>query len=166
AMALETDVAFAALARHPGMAGGRGSAAGARAYARFPRPGALTRELIREVFRLEHNRCAVGGALRRAGPGVAIARERLRVCRAFRGNDALERVEPMQVVSLTGVGIAGRLRALDLLRQDVGPFRPSEQTARMQSQRHGEGLRFPRLAEDGAFGIARNARNGIGRAAG
>jgi hypothetical protein len=36
----------------------------------------------------------------------------------------------------------------------------------MQSERHGEGLRFPRFAEDGAFGIARNARNGIGRAAG
>ena len=93
-----------------------------------------TRELIREVFGLEHDRCAVGRAFRRASPGVAIACERLRVRRAFRGDDALERVEPMPVVGLTGVGIAGRLRALDLLRQDVGPFRPSEQTARMREE--------------------------------
>src|SRR5262245_43710606 len=144
-MAVAADVAHPALARPPGVAGGDGSAAGARAYARYPRRGALTRGLIREVFRLEDDRCAVCSALRRASPGVAITCERLRVCRAFRGDDALERVEPMQVVGLTGVGVAGRLRALDLLRQDVGPFRPSEQTARVQSQRHGERLRFPRF---------------------
>src|SRR5438132_10002758 len=36
----------------------------------------------------------------------------------------------------------------------------------MQGDRHREGLRLPRLAENRALRIARNARHGIGRAAG
>jgi hypothetical protein len=72
----------------------------------------------------------------------------------------------MPVIGLTGIGIAGSLRALDLVGEGSRPFRPGEQPALVQSKRHGEGLRLPRFAEDGPFGIARNAGHGIGRAAG
>ena len=98
-------------------------------------------------------------------PGVAVARERLLVGDALRGDDALERIEPVPVIGLAGIGIAGRLRALDLLAEHRRPFRPGEQAARMQRERHGEGLRLPRLAEHRAFLVARNARHRVDRAA-
>src|SRR5262249_2947215 len=77
-----------------------------------------------------------------------------------------ERVEPVPVIGLTGIGIAGGLRALDLIGEGGRPFRPGEQAALVQCERHGEGLRLPWFAEDGPFGIARNAGHGIGGAAG
>ena len=116
------------------------------------------RPLIREVFRLELDRHAVRRAVGGMVPGVAVARERGRVGHALLGDDALERVEPVPVIGLAGVGIAGRLRALDLVRQGRRPFGPGEQPARVQRERHREGLRLPRLAEHRAFRVARDAR--------
>src|SRR5262249_37566620 len=72
----------------------------------------------------------------------------------------------MPVIGLASVGIAGGLRALDFLREHRRPLRPREQPALMQGDRHREGLRLPRLAENRAFCIARNARHGIGRVTG
>ena len=85
------------------------------------------------------------------------------ICHAFGGDDALERVEPVVVIGLASIGIARRLRALDLLGKGGRPFRPGEDAAVVQGERHREGLRLPRLAEHRPFRIARNARHRFDR---
>jgi hypothetical protein len=94
-------------------------------------------------------------------PGIAIVRERRRIGHALFGNKPLQGVEPVPVISLAGIGIPRRLRALDFRAERLRPFRPGEQAALVERKRHGEGLGFPRLAKDGAFVVARNARNGL-----
>ncbi len=68
----------------------------------------------------------------------------------------------MPVIGLAGVGIAGRLCALDLVGQRGGPFVPGKQATFVQHQCHGEGLRFPRLAKHRAVVIAGNAWHSAG----
>src|SRR5262245_28435565 len=92
-------------------------------------PRGLRATLARKVFRLELYWGAVRGAVGGVVPGVAITGERWRVGHALLRHDALERIEPVQVVGLAGVGIAGRLRALDLVGERRRPFRPGEQSA-------------------------------------
>ena len=130
-----------------------------RPKAQRPAVGRKKRSSNREVVRLELDRRAMRRAVGGVVPGVAIARERRRVGHAFLGDDPLERVEPVPIVGLAGIGIAGGLRALDLLAERRRPFGPGEQAALVQRERHGEGLRLPRLAEHRPFGVARNARH-------
>ena len=59
-------------------------------------------------------------------PGVTIAVQRLVRRVAFFRHQPLERGEPMQIISLAGVGIAGVLRALDLGGERCRPFGPRE----------------------------------------
>src|SRR6516162_11676362 len=92
--------------------------------------------LIVEVARLELDRRAVRGAFAGMLPRVAGARQLLRVGQSFGSDDALERVEPVMIVGLAGVWIAGGLRLLDLLAERRRPFRPGERTALVQ--RHGK----------------------------
>src|SRR5437763_14316393 len=82
--------------------------------------------LAREVLRLERDRRSVRGALCCASPGIAIAREHLAIRHAFRSDNALKRIEPMPVIGLASIGIAGGLGALDLLREHCCPLRPRE----------------------------------------
>jgi hypothetical protein len=67
-------------------------------------------------------------------------RQRLRRRHAFFCDYAFERREPMVVVvvGFACVGIAGRLRLLDLLAKHGGPFAPGEQSFFVQRQRHGK----------------------------
>src|ERR1051325_5095907 len=112
--------------------------------------------VVMEILRLKLDRLAVRRAVGRMIPGVLIARKRCRVGHAPLGDEALQRIEPVLVVCLAGVGIARALRALDLLGERCGPLRPGEQSALMQRERHRERLRLPRLAEHGAIRIARD----------
>src|SRR5436305_1422226 len=77
---------------------------------------------------------------------------------ALLGDEAFERLEPVPVVSVAGIGVAFGLRPLDLRAERLGPFRSGEQAASVQRQGYREGLRFPRLAEDRAALVARQAR--------
>ena len=78
--------------------------------------------VVMKIVRLQLDRLAVRRAIRRVIPGVLITRERRRIGDALLGDEALQRVEPMPIVGLAGVGIARRLRALDLLAERRGPF--------------------------------------------
>src|SRR5262249_59812757 len=92
--------------------------------------------LTLEIFRLELDRRAVRRAVGGVVPGVAIARERPCVGHALAGDEPLERIEPVPVIGLAGVAIAGRLRPLDLLGERRRPFAPAEQAALVQPERH------------------------------
>ena len=105
-------------------------------------------------------RRAVGGVV----PGVAVAMQEIGSRDALGGDEPLQRREPVPVVGLAGVGIAGGLRALDFFGKRCGPFVPGEHAALVQHQRHGEGLRFPGLAEHRAVGIAGKVGEGARRA--
>ena len=67
----------------------------------------------------------------------------------------------MLIVGLARIGIAGRLRALDLLAERLRPFAPREQAARLQRDRHRKRLRFPRFAKHRTLAVARNAAHRI-----
>src|ERR1700733_9950078 len=105
----------------------------------------MTSSLIVKVARLELDRRAVRGAFAGVLPGVARARELLRVGDALLGDDALQRGEPVMIIGLAGVGIAGGLRLLDLVTERRRPFRPGEQAALVERQRQRKRFRFPRL---------------------
>ena len=77
---------------------------------------------------------------------------------AFRGDDPLERRQPVAIVGLAGIGVAGLLRPGDLGGKRRRPFRPGEEAAPVEDDDHREGLRLPRLAEDRAAIVLRYAR--------
>src|SRR6516162_10522613 len=85
-----------------------------------------------KIFRLQLDRRAVRCAICRVVPGVAIAPERFERSYALGGNQPLQCSEPMPVIGLAGVGIACRLRPLDLAAERLGPFRPGEHATLMQ----------------------------------
>src|SRR6185369_15766144 len=103
--------------------------------------------VVMKILRQQLDRLAVRRAIGGVVPGVLVARKRRRVGHALLRDEAFERVEPMMIIGLAGVGIALALSALDLLGERRGPFGPLEQSALVQRQRHGEGLRLPWLAE-------------------
>ena len=76
----------------------------------------------------------VGGAF----PGVAVTGQGRRVGDAFLGDEAFERGEPVLVIGVAGIGVAGGLGALDLLGEGRGPFGPGEEPALVQRYRHGK----------------------------
>src|SRR5262249_52621587 len=121
---------------------------------------------LAKVVRPQLDRRSVRGAVGGAVPGVMVARELAGVADALRRDETFERVEPVVIVGLAGVGIAGRLRALDLLAERRRPFRPGEHATLVQRERHGKSLRLPGLAEHRTFGVAGNARHRGGGAAG
>ena len=81
------------------------------------------RALGDEILRPQFDRLAVRRAVGGVVPGVAVARERRRVGDALLGDQAFERGEPVPVIGVAGVGIAGGLRALDLLGRAPPPIR-------------------------------------------
>jgi hypothetical protein len=93
-----------------------------------------------KVFRLQLDRFAMRGSVRRTLPGFVMLRERLRRGRAFFSDHAFERREPMVVVGFSGVGIAGGLGFLDFLTEHGGPFAPGEQSFFVERQRHRKGV--------------------------
>src|SRR5665213_2205831 len=73
---------------------------------RFRGEGELLRYSWPEVFRLEHDRVAVRRCVGGTLPGVAVAGEGGRVGDVLLGDQAFQRVEPMTVISLAGIGVA------------------------------------------------------------
>src|SRR5258708_38044512 len=108
----------------------------------------MTSSLIVKIAWPQLDRRAVRRAFAGVFPGVARARQLLCVGDALFGDDALQRGEPMVIVGLAGVGIAGGLRLLDLVAECCRPFLPGEQAALVERQRQREGFRLPRLAEE------------------
>src|SRR3954449_3484683 len=80
-----------------------------------------------EILRLELDRLAVRRAVGRMIPGMLVARKRCAIGHALLGDEALQRIEPVPIIRLARVGIAGALRALDLVGERGGPLRPGEQ---------------------------------------
>src|SRR5947209_6177243 len=108
---------------------------------------ALAMTLLLKILLPQFDRTAVRGAVGGAVPGVAGAREHRGAREALVRDEALERGEPVPVVGVAEVGIARRLRALDLLGECRRPLRPGEEAAPVERDRERERLRFPRLAE-------------------
>src|SRR6185369_17137896 len=82
----------------------------------------LSLVVVMEVLRLELDRLAVWGAVGGAVPGVLIARKVRRVGHALFGDEPFERIEPVVVIGLAGVRVAGGLRAFDLIGERRSPF--------------------------------------------
>src|SRR5580704_4920676 len=120
--------------------------------------------LIVKIAWLKLDRRAVRRALAGMLPGMAGARELARVGDAFFGDDALQCSEPMMIIGLAGVGIAGGLRLLDLVAQRRRPFRPGEQAALVERQRQRKRFRLPRLAEYRPVVVAGDTGDGLRRA--
>src|SRR4051794_6011249 len=115
--------------------------------------------LVVEILRLELDRPAVRRAVGRMIPSMLVARKRCRIGHALLSDEALQRIEPVTIISLARVGIARALCALDLLGERGRPLRPGEQSPLVQCERHREGLRLPRLAKHRAVRVARDARH-------
>src|SRR5580692_6019647 len=97
-------------------------------------------------------------------PGMARALQLPRVGDAFLGEDTFKCSEPMVIIGLAGVGIAGGLRLLDLLAERCRPFLPGEQAAFVERQRQRERFRLPRLAEHRPIVVVRDAGDRLRRA--
>src|SRR5689334_15540930 len=97
------------------------------------------------------------GPVGRTVPGIPITGKCWRIGHAFAGDELLQRIEPVPIIGLPGIGIACALGAFDLLGECGRPFRPGEQATVEKRQRHGEGLCLPRLAKDGTLPVAWNA---------
>jgi hypothetical protein len=67
----------------------------------------------------------------------------------------------VSIISLASVGVAARLRALDLSRQRDRPFVPGKDTALVERDRHSERLGFPWLAKHRPFVVARDIGQGL-----
>src|SRR3954468_1154092 len=98
-------------------------------------------------------RRAVGGAV----PGRAVTSQHLSTRYALLGNQPLQRGKPVAIISYAGIGISSALGPLDLLSQRRCPLGPGEHTAPLKRECHGEGLRFPRLAEHRSLLVMREA---------
>ena len=88
-------------------------------------------------------RRAVGGTV----PSMTITYQGFFARDAFLSDQPLEGRKPVSIVGLAGVRVSGSLRAFDFVPECRRPLSPGEQTALLERDRHGEGLRFPRLAE-------------------
>jgi hypothetical protein len=118
---------------------------------------------IAEVAGLELDRCAVRRAFARALPGLAGPGECRRVGQTFVREDAFERGEPVMIIGLAGVRIAGRLRFLDFCAEGSRPFPPGEKAALVERNSECKCLRFPRLVKYRAVVVARNRLYRLGR---
>ena len=101
-----------------------------------------------EILGSQFNRTTVWRAVRSMVPGFGITGKFGPRSRALAGNQRLERGQPVVVVGVAEVGIACGLRVADLLRQRIGPFIPSEQSALVQLDDQREGMRLPGCAKD------------------
>lgn len=97
----------------------------------------------RQVFLRQHDRLAVRRSRRGVGPGVFERVQLLGTAQAFVDDERLERVEPVRVVSVAAVGVAGGLCALDGPGQGLRPLGPAEGATFVQRQHEREGLRLP-----------------------
>jgi hypothetical protein len=73
------------------------------------------------------------------------------------GDQGFQGGEPVVIVGVAVVGVAGGLGALDLGGEGGGPLAPGEEAAFVQGQHEREGLRLPGLAENGSLGVAGQA---------
>src|SRR6202166_3004837 len=124
----------------------------------------MTSSLIVKVARLELDRRAMRRSFASVLPGVARALKLPCVGDAFFRDNAFQRGEPMVIIGLAGVGIAGGLRLLDLVAERCRPFLPGEQAALVERQRQRERFRLPGFAEHRSVVIAGNARDRARRA--
>src|SRR5260370_15501045 len=92
---------------------------------------ALTSSSRPKILRLQFDRRPMRRAVGGVVPGVAIAIEGLGRGDAFRPDPPFHRREPMPVIGLAGIGIAGGPRAPDFIGKRCSPFVPPEQSARL-----------------------------------
>src|SRR5579863_4298703 len=102
--------------------------------------GAAARS-ITEVARLQHDRRAVRGAGVGPPPRFAVARQRARIGEALGGDEPLESGQPVMIVGLAGIRIAGGLRLLDFRAERRGPLGCGKYAALQQRPCERESLR-------------------------
>ena len=88
--------------------------------------------LTAEIGCCEFDRHAVRRAVGGVVPGLAVAMQRLCGGDALGGNQMFQRRQPVAVIGLAGVRIAGGLGALDLIGEGGSPLGPAEQAAFVQ----------------------------------
>src|SRR5579883_1000414 len=115
-----------------------------------------------EVALLQRDRRAVPGARAGAPPSLGGARQRRRIDEALGGDNAFKRGEPMAIVGLARVGIAGGLRFPDLLAKGLRPFLPGEHAAFVERHGKRKRLRLPRLAKPRPVIVARGVHGSFG----
>src|SRR6516164_7517629 len=115
--------------------------------------------LLPKILLPQFDRTAVRGAIGGVVPRVAVAFQHRAAGDALRGQNPLERDEPVPIIGVAEVGVAGRLGAFDLFAQRRRPFAPREQPALVERHGERERLRLPRLAEHRPTLVARQARH-------
>src|SRR5438270_12714185 len=75
-------------------------------------------KILRLQFDRRTMRRAVGGVV----PGIAVAMQGVQRRQALRRDQSLQCRQPMPIIGLARVGIAGSLRPLDLVGQRGSPF--------------------------------------------
>ena len=105
--------------------------------------------------RAQFDRSAVGRVPVGVDPGVLSRLERGRVSQALGGDQALQRGQPVLVISRAVVGLTARGGGPQFVGQRRGPLRPGEMAALRQRDREGERLRLPRLGEHRSAVVAR-----------
>src|SRR5215471_2171417 len=118
---------------------------------------------LSKIPRLEFDRLAVRRAVGGMVPGVAVAMEHLRRRYSLFRHQPFQCRQPVSVIGFARVGVASRLRALDLFTKHRDPLLQGEHAAPMQRHRHSKGVRLPGFAEDRAIVMAWNARDFPGR---
>src|SRR5947208_43328 len=108
----------------------------------------------------KNDRLAVGRGARGVIPLVLPCDELVRPDEPFGGDDLLQGGEPVMVVVAPVVHFAARAGRRDLVGQVRRPLLPREEAARVERHGHAEGLRLPRLPEDGSFLIPWDLRQG------
>jgi len=84
---------------------------------------------LAEIFVPQLNRLAVRSTVAGAVPGIAVAMQCSLRRHALVRDELFQRIEPMQIVGLAGIRVAGRLRMLDFVCKRGRPFLPGENTA-------------------------------------
>ncbi len=120
----------------------------------------LKEDWPRTLEQLEERRLAVGRGARGVIPLVLPCDELVRPDEPFGGDDLLQGGEPVMVVAAPVVHFAARAGRRDLVGQVRRPLLPREEVARVERHGHAEGLRLPRLPEDGSFLIPWDLRQG------
>src|ERR1700692_1542362 len=82
------------------------------------------------------------------GPSFLAREHRVWICKAFGGDQPLERGQPVVIITGAVVGLATIFCVLELGSERGRPLLPGEMTLLGKSHRERERLRFPRLGKD------------------
>ncbi|KMZ12709.1 Cation:proton antiporter [Candidatus Burkholderia humilis] len=108
---------------------------------------AISIQRVRAQRTTELDRLTVRRAPRSLIPLDTPRLQRLDTHASLRRTDTLERMQPVRVIRIAMIRIAGGLGIADCLAQGVRPLFPREDAALVQREGHRERLRFPRRAK-------------------